>query len=144
VIIALNRQRTLTIAFVVGAAFNVTANLIFIPLYSFVAASVITIFSEALLWIVFYVILRREMGAINWAAALWRIFAAGMVSAGVAFGAGTISPWIGLVGGVVAYGVMLAIIRPLDAEESKLFAGLLPGGIGRRVGGGKMAEEAGS
>ena len=53
VIVALDRQRTLTFAFTVGVAFNVIANLIFLPLYSYRAAAVTTIFSELALMIAF-------------------------------------------------------------------------------------------
>jgi O-antigen/teichoic acid export membrane protein len=73
VIIALNRQRTLTVAFGVVAIFNIAANLIFIPRYSYPAAAVVTILSEFVLWGVFYVVLISELGRVNWLRTLWRI-----------------------------------------------------------------------
>jgi O-antigen/teichoic acid export membrane protein len=133
VIIALNRQRTLTIAFVVGAAFNITTNLIFIPRYSYVASSVITILSEMVLWVVFYAILVRDLGRINWGNALWRIAAAGIACAGATFGLAGVNIWLGFAAGLIIYAVALVVIRPLDAEESRLFMGMLPEGIRRRL-----------
>src|SRR3990172_2999867 len=43
ILIAVNRQRFLTLAFVIGAAFNLAANLVAIPLFSFYGAAAVTI-----------------------------------------------------------------------------------------------------
>jgi O-antigen/teichoic acid export membrane protein len=44
-----NKQKTLITIYAVGAIFNVLANLVFIPKYGFLAASTITVVSEALI-----------------------------------------------------------------------------------------------
>src|SRR5205823_896535 len=56
VVIAIDKQRALTWTFLAGLAFNVIANLIFIPRvqYGYPAAAVITILSEAVLLVLFY------------------------------------------------------------------------------------------
>jgi O-antigen/teichoic acid export membrane protein len=72
VLIAVNQQRYLTKAFVVGALFNIGANLIFIPLYSYRAAAVITILSELVLLVPFYIGIRRHVGKVDWLRMLWR------------------------------------------------------------------------
>lgn len=53
-----NRQKTLITIYAIGAAFNVVANLIFIPKYGFLAASTITVVSEALITSLLIIALR--------------------------------------------------------------------------------------
>ena len=72
VLIAIDQQRYLTRAFLVGVAFNVVMNLIFIPAYSYRAAAVITIFSEIALLIPFYHCVRRNLGPVPWLEITWR------------------------------------------------------------------------
>jgi O-antigen/teichoic acid export membrane protein len=131
VIIALNRQRTLTIAFVIGAGFNISANLIFIPLYSYPAAAVITIFSEAVLWIAFYVVIRQELGGIGWIGVLGRLGLAGLITAAVTWLLAMFNLWLGLIGGLLIYGAAVMLLRPFDAGEIETLSGALPGGIGK-------------
>jgi O-antigen/teichoic acid export membrane protein len=132
VIIALNRQRTLTVAFAVVAVFAVAANLIAIPRYSYPAAAVVAILSEGVLWALFYLVIRGEMGGIGWPRALWRIAAAGLVTGGAAFGLGQINMWLGFAAGVIVYSAALFVLRPFSAEELRQLAPALPGAV-RRV-----------
>lgn len=60
VLIAINRQYAITRAFLIGAVFNLLANLALIPLYGLYAASVVTILSEVVLLAVFLPLLVRE------------------------------------------------------------------------------------
>jgi O-antigen/teichoic acid export membrane protein len=64
VLIALGQQRKLTHAFLAGLGFNVIANLIFIPLYSYKAAAVITILSEIVEGGAFYWYIRKSIGPV--------------------------------------------------------------------------------
>ncbi len=79
VLIAVDQQRFLTRAFVIGVAFNVTANLIFVPRYSYLAAAVITILSEFSLLIPFYIAVRRHVAPVPWGDVIWRPAAAAVV-----------------------------------------------------------------
>jgi len=72
VLIALNQQRFLTLAFLIGVIFNITTNLAFIPAYSYVAAAATTIASEIALLIPFYYAVRRHLAPIPWVALFWR------------------------------------------------------------------------
>ena len=63
VLIAVNQQRFLTLAFVIGVAFNVAANLILIPPFGYVAAAAVTVASEIVLLIPFYYAVRKHLGA---------------------------------------------------------------------------------
>ncbi len=78
-LIALDRQRKLTRAFAIGLAFNIAANLIFIPAYGYRAAAVITIFSELVEGAAFYYYVRRYLGPVPWAGLLWRPAVAALV-----------------------------------------------------------------
>lgn len=58
-IVTLGGQKYLPIIYAIGAFFNVTANLLFIPLYSFYASSVITILSESLILVLLVFFARK-------------------------------------------------------------------------------------
>jgi O-antigen/teichoic acid export membrane protein len=79
VLIAINQQRQLTRAFVIGVLFNVVANLIFIPLYGYRAAAVTTILSEWSLLIPFYLLVRKNLCTIPWVDITWRPFVAAAI-----------------------------------------------------------------
>ncbi|MCK6629598.1 MAG: flippase [Anaerolineae bacterium] len=72
VLIAIHQQRHLTRAFVIGVLFNLTANLIFIPLYGYRAAAVTTVFSEWALLIPFYLLVRKNLCTVPWFDVVWR------------------------------------------------------------------------
>lgn len=79
VLIAINQQRHLTRAFIIGVLFNLIANLIFIPLYGYRAAAVTTIFSEWALLIPFYLLVRKNLCAVPWFDVVWRPIVAAAV-----------------------------------------------------------------
>lgn len=133
VIVALDRQRTLTFAFAIGVAFNVIANLIFLPLYSYRAAAVTTIFSELALMIAFGWIIRGEIGSMNWPRALWRPALAGLALLGLLAIFWQVSPALGLVLSPVIYGVVVLGLRPFGPEELARIAPLLPGRLRPRA-----------
>ncbi len=137
VLIALDRQRTLTVAFVIGAAFNIIANLILIPRYSFVGAAAVTIASEVLLLITFTVVLRQELGAVNPLSAVWRVWLAGLAMAAAAWAGALLSIWLGLAVSLLAYGVMLLLIHPFTPAELERVGLMLPGPLRRMLVRGK-------
>jgi len=57
-----NRQKTLIAVYALGALFNITANIIFIPKYGFLAASTITVISEALVLLLLTITLKSPFG----------------------------------------------------------------------------------
>jgi len=71
-LIAIDQQRFLTRAFLIGLAFNIVANLIFIPSYGYQAAAVITILSEIALFLPFYYGVRKHLTSIPWLSLAWR------------------------------------------------------------------------
>ena len=86
VLIAVDQQRFLTRAFVVGLAFNFITNLWFIPLYDYRAAAMITILSELVLLMAFYTGIRSHLAPVPWRTLLWRpaLASAAMVAVGLA------------------------------------------------------------
>ncbi|MFQ5614105.1 MAG: oligosaccharide flippase family protein [Anaerolineae bacterium] len=72
VLIAIDQQRFLTRAFIIGVVFNLVTNLIFIPLYGYRAAAVTTVLSEWALLIPFYYAVRKNLGAVPWLDVVWR------------------------------------------------------------------------
>ena len=84
VLIALDEQRFLTKAFLIGVSFNFIANLLFIPRFGYQAAAVITVLSEIVLLMPFYYCVRRNIGPLPWPAIVWRpALAAGVMAAGL-------------------------------------------------------------
>jgi O-antigen/teichoic acid export membrane protein len=61
VLIALGRQASITRAFALAAGFNVAANLLLVPLFSYVAAAAITIATEVVLLGTFLLALRGAL-----------------------------------------------------------------------------------
>ncbi|MBO9308342.1 MAG: oligosaccharide flippase family protein [Chloroflexi bacterium] len=131
VLVALDQQARMKWAFLAGVSFNVITNLLFVPLYGFQAAAVTTILSELVLLIAFYWLLRCALGAINWAALLWRPSAAGACMAGAAFALWPVSPPLALlVSGALYVGIWWSL-RPFTEWELGRIALLLPRSLQR-------------
>lgn len=133
VLIAVNRQAAITRAFLIGAAFNLAANLVTIPIATHVlmqpqlglyAASVITILSEVVLFAVFHPLLRTEGLTPPLLALAWRP-AIAAVAMGAAMGAALLlaGGWGWLVAALIAapvYTVALWLLGAFGAEERAL------------------------
>jgi O-antigen/teichoic acid export membrane protein len=128
-LIAANQQHALTRAFIIGLTFNVVANLLLIPMFSFVAAAVVTIFSEIVEGAAFYVYVRRHIAPVNWVEVLARPFlAAGVMalSAAVFMQAGLLL--VGLVLGGIAYAGVLWFTHALSTQEREILRPLVKRG----------------
>jgi len=76
VLIAIDQQRFLTRAFLMGAGFNILANLLLIPRFGYVAAAVVTVLSEVALLLPFYYCLRKNLTSLPWVDVFGRPLAA--------------------------------------------------------------------
>lgn len=133
VIVALDRQRTLTLAFMGGVVFNIATNLIFLPAYSYRAAAIITIFSEGALFIGFGLIIRQEIGGMAWFNMLWRpVVATAVLLAGLLL-IWPFAPLLGLVLAPIVYSGVVLLLRPFNAEETARIAPLIPGRLRHRL-----------
>ncbi len=126
VLISLNRQRYLTVAFIVGFGFTALANLIFIPLYSYRAAALIHLLSEIVLLAAFYYDLRKHLGAVNWVRTLWRPLAAAALMGGAAWVLRGMNPLLNLGASFAAYAVGIFALRVLKPEEIQIISRALP------------------
>lgn len=132
VLIAVNQQKYLTRTFVSGAAFNILANLIFIPTFSYRASAVITIFSELVLLAAFYWGVRQHVGKVDWFGLLWRPVLATVVMS-LALGVWQLGLGIGDWGfglaiplSLVAYLLTLVITGAFDGDDRELMRILMP------------------
>jgi O-antigen/teichoic acid export membrane protein len=136
VLIALDRQRILTRAFVIAVGFNIGGNLIFLPQYSYRAAAIITIMSEGLLLVLFMRVLAQTLAeripghaadrVVSPLRLLWRPgLATGLMIAVVAI-LWNASGLLAVAAGGIVYPVLLVLLRPFDAAEQAQLAPLLP------------------
>ena len=126
VLIAIDQQRFLTRAFLIGVVFNITANLLVIPAYSYQGAALVTILSELVLLAPFYYAVRKHLGPLPWLSLFWQPALASVVMVGVMWLLRGI-PWLLLipVGGVV-YLAVLALVGGFRQPDMDLLARLLP------------------
>lgn len=126
VLIALGQQRKLMYAFAIGLTFNVVANLIFIPRYSYMAAAVITILSELVEGAAFYYFLRRSLAPVPWLALLGRPALAALGMAAVTLMVGPVNLVLAVVAGLVTYGIGVVVLGAVGPEERGVVLALLP------------------
>jgi O-antigen/teichoic acid export membrane protein len=137
VLISLGLERMQPRAFAVAVGFNVTANLIFIPMapYGYEVAAVTTILSELVLLILFDYYLRQKMPGLNWLAFLWRPTLATAVSLLVMWGGTQLIGWlVGVPLGLLVYAAGLWLLRVIGDEERQVIAAILPGDLATRLG----------
>lgn len=126
VLIAINQQWVITRAFLIGAVFNLTANLLFIPWFGLYAASIITILSEVVLLAVFLPVLRSETLTPPLAALAWRPAVATAAMGGAMIAIYAVGGWMAAV--VIAPPVYVAVLWAVGAigvEERALVRKLL-------------------
>ncbi|HID61777.1 MAG TPA: hypothetical protein EYP49_03380, partial [Anaerolineae bacterium] len=126
VLIALDQQRFLTKAFMIGVAFNLIANLIFIPKYSYQAAAVIAILSEIVLLIPFYYCVRRNLAPIPWLSIVWRPALASALMGAVMWLLEDLNVLLLIPSAAVVYFVALIAVGAFGGEEMGLLKRLFP------------------
>ncbi len=134
VLIAVDQQRYLTKAFLLGVVFNVVGNLLFIPTFGYIGAAVVTILSEFSLLIPFYWSVRRHVGRVPWWGLAWRPAVAALAMGGTMLGLQGmgVSPWMALVPGWGIYGMALLAVGGFRGEDMAILARALPFGPLRR------------
>ena len=85
VLIALDQQKWIAIAFALATAFNLITNIIFVPRYGYAAAAATTVLSELVLLAPFVVIARRREVSLPIVSAGWRPLLAGVGMLAVAW-----------------------------------------------------------
>ncbi|MBE7532487.1 MAG: oligosaccharide flippase family protein [Chloroflexi bacterium] len=118
-------------AFAAGVSFNIITNLMFIPLFTYVAAGVTTILSEVVLLLVFAYYLRQRMPGVRWQF----LVKPGLVTAVtvlIMYLGGQIHLLVG-VWGILLYPAGLLLLRVVGPAERKILADILPAPIVRRL-----------
>jgi O-antigen/teichoic acid export membrane protein len=118
VLIALGQQRFLTKAFVIGVTFNVIANVIAIPPYSYVGAALVTICSEMVLLIPFYYSVRKNLAAVPFVSIAWRpIVASGVMGLALWWLIAQIGVVLAVPLAGIVYVIVLIALGALGADE---------------------------
>ena len=126
VLIAIDQQRFLTRAFLIGVSFNIAANLVAIPLFSYQGAAVVTILSELALLIPFYYSVRKHLGRLPWISLVWQpALASAFMVAAMWPVRGIPWPLLILFGGGV-YVVVLFLIGGFRQPDMDLLTSLIP------------------
>jgi O-antigen/teichoic acid export membrane protein len=133
VLIALGQERVQVRAFLVAVTFNVIANLILLPAFSYRAAAVTTIASEIILLAVFNVYLRERMPAMRWLQLLWRPALVTLLMIGSMWAGMQIHDAVGLALGVAVYPAGLWLLGVFGEEERRILQSLLPEPIAARL-----------
>lgn len=126
VLIAINQQRHLTRAFIIGVLFNLTTNLIFIPIYGYRAAAVTTIFSEWALLIPFYLLVRKNLCTVPWFDVVWRPVVAAAVMGAALWFIGDANFLVKVAVAGVTYIVALALVGGLAQPDMDILWRALP------------------
>ncbi len=133
VLISLGLERMQPRAFIVAVGFNIVTNMLFIPRYSFVAASVTTILSEVVLMIVFAFYLRQRMRGVNLFGLMWRPWLVTLVMVAAMWLGSQIHLAVGLIAGALIYPAGLFLLRVIGEEERRVLAAILPASISKRI-----------
>jgi O-antigen/teichoic acid export membrane protein len=131
VLIALDLQRRITMAFIIGVSFNIVTNLIFVPQFGFQAAAITTIASEAALLVPFALLLHKALGRINWLGLVWRPVCATAAMIGAILLLWPAQPLLALSAGGAVYLGLWVGLRALTHEEWLRLFPLLPGPLQR-------------
>jgi O-antigen/teichoic acid export membrane protein len=120
VLIALDQQRFLTRAFIIGLAFNVLANVILIARFGYMAAAYVAILSEMVLLIPFYVGIRRHLGPLPLMQLAWKQVLSAVPMALLLALLPHRYLLLTLPAGLLLYCLGLVSLRVFDAEERQV------------------------
>ncbi|MBN1641130.1 MAG: oligosaccharide flippase family protein [Anaerolineae bacterium] len=126
VLIALGRQRALTITFLIGLSCSVIANAICIPLWGYRASAAIHILAELVLLAAFYVLMRGDLPPVRWHALLWRPALAGAMMGLAAWALYGVHVLLATVAAYVAYAGTLWAVGIAREPDIEIIRDLLP------------------
>ncbi|MBI4302706.1 MAG: oligosaccharide flippase family protein [Chloroflexi bacterium] len=119
-LIALNQQRFLTVAFVVGASFNLAANILIIPRYGFQGAAAVTIVSEIVLMVPFFYAVHRHLGKVPLFSLSWRPVLASAIMGTVLWPLRGLNVLLIIAVAALIYLVVLILLRTFDPDDMAL------------------------
>jgi O-antigen/teichoic acid export membrane protein len=124
VLIALDKQRFLSRAYVMGFSFSFLTNLILMRRYGYTISAILHIFAELVLMVLFLIGVRKYLGKTHWLRIVGASVSASAIAGAVGlvlikFGRGT-----ALAGFLIIYPILLWLLKVLTPEERAL---LMPG-----------------
>jgi O-antigen/teichoic acid export membrane protein len=128
VLIAVNKQKFLTWAFVGGVLFNTIANLLLIPRLGVPAAAITTILSEFALFFPFMYAVHKHIAPVPWFDVLWRQTASGLMMAAVFILVGPFSLLLAIVLAFIVYAAGLLVTGVHKSEDMEAVLGVIPSG----------------
>jgi O-antigen/teichoic acid export membrane protein len=126
VLIAIDQQRFLTKAFVIGVAFNIGVNLLLIPRYGYRAAAITTIFSEWALLLPFYYSVRKNLCHVPWLSVVWRPALASAAMGAALWLFKDVSALVLVALAVVVYFVALTLVGGFSQPDMPLVWQIIP------------------
>ena len=126
VLIAANRQRFLTLAFIIAFAFNLAANLTLIPRYGYLGAAVVTVASEIVLLVPFQWAARRAAPGVSlFGESRHAILATAVMAPVVWWLRDALHPLLAIFAGVVVYPTALWTLGGLTADQLRILSSAL-------------------
>jgi O-antigen/teichoic acid export membrane protein len=122
----MDKERVYLIIVTIGAVFNVVSNLIFIPLWGHVGASITTVLSEGLIFLFTLYALRRVFGQLPSGLGLVRPMLSGLAMALFLWFFRDLHVLILILPAAAIYLGGLVILRAYNADELKIIQALLP------------------
>jgi len=134
VIIAVNQQRQLARAYALATVFNLVANLLFVPRFGYLAAAVITVLTEVVLFVPLHRAVHRYVGRVSWGWLSVGPLPAVAAMAGGLLLSNVIPPILAVTIGFIFYLLALPLARVIGPVEYAILRELI--GRTRAVGSG--------
>jgi O-antigen/teichoic acid export membrane protein len=115
--LALNEQRRLALVYLTATVFNIVANVIFIPQYSYIAAAIVTFLTEIIVIVGAYLICNKVLHIKMRLGKLLTLIPISLITAGVLYWARTFHVLIAALVGLIIYGVLVAVCRVVQPRE---------------------------
>ena len=132
---AIKRERGAMKVYLAVAVFNIVMNILLQPLYGMIAASVITVASDGVGAILFYILFRREFGpGLSFHHIKRLALSAGLM--GIAILAMRELPlYVNVPVSLILYLILVVLTGALSADEQRMFFGLIQRKLGRFIPG---------
>lgn len=120
VLIALDRPRTITVAFGLAAVFNFGFNVLLVPRYGINAAAASTVLSELVLYLPLWAVLQRELQPVPLWQLAWRPATAAFAMIVAMLYLAQVHLLLALLGGLVLFWVLLFVVGAVHEEDRNL------------------------
>jgi len=117
ILISGNKQKKLMVIMVIAAIFNVSANLIFIPIYSYMASAIISVATEFFVTVATLFVIIRDLKYFPKVEKFWAIVFSGVVMAVYFFVFSKINFFLLAFSGTAVYALAIWLFRAVKTEE---------------------------